>query len=423
MLEGKVDSPKAYVGQQLDYTLRLYFPPLSDGALGDPAADGAEVRRVGQDANYETVRGGRRLNVLERHYAIFPQHAGPLDIQAPTFQGAVVDPGDAGSFFGAGSPVSASAERVRVDVRARPAGATEGAWIPARELKLSLEGMPADGKARVGQPLTLTMHLDAVGVPYEALPDLSLPAIEGAEVYPDKPVTGGSINGPWVTGRRQRAFAVVPSRSGTLHIPETTLHWWNVVADKAETAVVPAQDIQVAPGAVVAGASPRGGATPGVSEAPAVATAPAAATFPWRWLFVGALGLWLLTLVGWVLHARGRRAAPLAKPVTPAMPATRERPAREAFLASVGAGDPAAIERRLVAWARVVRPSILNTGALAKALRPGVQREAIGMLERARFAGAALDGDSLKQAFGKGFDWLPPTEGTPTAGLPPLYPR
>ena len=123
------------------------------------------------------------------------------------------------------------------------ASAPDAAWIPARELKLSLEGLPADGKGRVGQPMTLTMRLDAVGMPFEALPALSLPKIDGAAVYPDKAVTGGGTSGAWVTGRRQQGFAVVPTRSGTLHIPETTLHWWNVVTDKAEVATLPARAI------------------------------------------------------------------------------------------------------------------------------------------------------------------------------------
>jgi hypothetical protein len=426
LLEGKAYPAHAYIGQQIDYTLRLYFAVnLADGQLGDPSAEGSEIRRVGQDANYQTTRGGRRFNVVERHYAIFPQHAGPLEIQPPTFQGTSVDPTDAGSFFGAGAPVSASAERLRVDVRARPADAVDGAWLPAREVRLALEGLPADGKARVGQPITLTMRLDAVGMPFEALPALSLPTIDGADVYPDKAVTGGGTSGPWITGRRQQGFAVVPTRAGTLHIPETTLHWWNVTTDKAEVATLPAHDIQVGPGTgALARPAPAGSAasSPAVATPDAVTSAAAVTTTtPWRWLFLGALGLWVVTLLAWLLYVR-RRRAPGAIKVASGEP-LRERPARDAFLAAASSGVPAAADRRLLAWAQVVRPSIRSTGALASALRPGPQTEAIAMLQRARFAGASLDGTALASAFGKGFDWLPAREGRNASGLPPLYPE
>ena len=325
VLEGKADPAQAYVGQQIDYTLRLMFAVnLADGQLGDPTADAAEVRRVGQDTNYQTVRNGRRFNVVERHYAIFPQHAGTLDIQPPAFQGTAVDAGDAGSFFGSGSPVNAVAERLHIDVKGRPASAADGAWIPARSLTLSLDGVPPDGKARVGQPMTLTMRLDAVGMPFEALPALSLPALDGADSYPDKAVTGGGVSGAWITGRRQQGFAVVPTRTGKLHIPETTLHWWNVVTDKAEVATLPARDIDVLPG--VGGATtpttPAAAAT-AATPAPAAASTAAGtpsstslmAGTPWRWLFAGALGLWLLTLLAWYVMSRRRRVPGAAAPV------------------------------------------------------------------------------------------------------------
>ncbi|WP_291784625.1 BatD family protein [Luteibacter sp.] len=429
VLEGKADPSQAYVGQQIDYTLRLYFAVnLADGQLGDPAVEGAEIRRVGQDANYQTTRGSRRFNVVERHYAIFPQHAGGLDIQPPTFQGTAVDPNDAGSFFGAGDPVNAVAEKVHVDVKGRPAGATDGAWIPARSLKLSIEGLPADGKATVGQPVTLTMHLDAVGMPFEALPALSLPTLDGADVYPDKPVTGGASSGPWITGRRQQSFAVVPTRAGTLHIPETTLHWWNVVTDKPEVATLPARDIVVAPGSGASAATPTAAAPQPAATTPTQeASAPASSsdtTAPgyWRWAFFAVAALWVLTLLAWWLR-RGRRQTTVKDATVVRVEPVREGPAREAFRKAVASGDALAMEQALVAWARTIRPSIRSVGTLSAALRDGAQREAIAALQKARFAGGELRGDVLGDAFAKGFDWLPPVGGGPDEPLPPLYPR
>jgi hypothetical protein len=426
VLEGKAEPNQAYVGQQIDYTLRLYFAVnLADGQLGDPSAEGAEVRRVGQDANYQSTRGGRRFNVIERHYAIFPQRAGSLEIQPPTFQGTAVDPTDAGSFFGAGAPVSAVADRLRVNVRERPSSAPDAAWIPARELKLTVEGMPADGKGRVGQPITLTMRLDAVGMPFEALPALSLPKIDGADVYPDKAVTGGGTSGPWVTGRRQQGFAVVPTRSGTLHIPETTLHWWNVITDKAEVATLPARDIEVAAGVGATSLPAAGGSAsrPAAgTSAPAAGLSSSMPSTPWRWLFLAAVVLWLVTVAAWLLLGRRRVAnAVTAAPPTSGAP-VRERSARDAFLSSTSA-DPATLDRLLLAWAQAVRPSLRSTGALSAALASEDQRTAIAMLERARFAGGAVDDKALKAAFARGLDWSVDPGGDSPSGLPPLYPR
>jgi len=425
VLEAKAEPTQAYVGQQIDYTLRLYFAVnLADGQLGDPSAEGAEVRRIGQDANYQNVRGGRRFNVIERHYAIFPQRAGSLEIQPPAFQGTAVDPTDAGSFFGAGAPVNAVAERLHVTVRERPSSsAPDAAWIPARELKLGLEGLPPDGRGRVGQPITLTMRLDAVGMPFEALPALSLPKIDGADVYPDKAVTGGGTSGSWVTGRRQQGFAVVPTRTGTLHIPETTLHWWNVVTDKAEVATVPAHDIEIAAGTGTAGpgtgASAAQASTPPSTPDAVAAPASAPSTTPWRWLFLAVLVLWAATVAAWLFFGRRRRTSAV---VTVSREPVREGPARAAFLSSTS-GDAATADRLLLAWAQTIRPSLRSTGALAEALASGDQRDAIAMLQRARFASGAVDGAALKTAFTRGFEWSGRPAGDGPSGLPPLYPR
>lgn len=431
VLEGKAEPAQAYIGQQIDYTLRLYFAVnLADGQLGDPSAEGAEIRRIGQDANYQTMRGGRRFNVVERHYAIFPQHAGTLDIQPPAFQGTAVDPTDANSFFGAGEPVSAVAERLHIDVRARPASAADGAWIPARELKLTLEGIPADGKARVGQPITLNMRLDATGMPFEALPALSLPKLDGADVYPDKAVTGGGSSGSWITGRRQQSFAVVPTRTGTLHIPETTLHWWNVVTDKAEVATLPAHDIQVAAGsgAPAVAAPPAAGATaslptPSTSAATVTSRPPVSGGVPWRWLFIGVVVLWLLTLAAWFAVSRRRKAPKPPAAVAKTSAVTRERPAHEHFLKVAQGDDVIATEQALLQWARIVRPSIRSAGMLSSALREGPQSDAIAALQRARFAGGQSPGPVLRDAFARGFDWVPSTPADSDDALPPLYPR
>jgi hypothetical protein len=146
-------------------------------------------------------------------------------------------------------------------------------------------------------------------------------------------------------------------------------------------------------------------------------TSPLAST-PWRWLFAAAVVLWLVTVAAWVFL--GRRRAGAAVVPAPREPA-RERPARDAFLSSTSA-DPATMDRLLLAWAQTVRPSLRSTGALSAALGSEEQRTAIAMLQRARFAGGAVDGAALKAAFTRGLAWSVAAGGDDPSGLPPLYP-
>ena len=113
-------------------------------------------------------------------------------------------------------------------------------------MTLAAEGLNPGATARVGEPLTLTLRLKAVGLGFEQLPELNLPKIDGADIYPDKATTQNRDAGDVVTGERERKFAIVPNRSGPLTIPSIGIGWWDVVHDRAETASVPDVTLDVA---------------------------------------------------------------------------------------------------------------------------------------------------------------------------------
>jgi len=420
-MEAQVEPAQAYVGQQLSYVVRLYYAvDLTGGSLDMPPVSGAQVSRVGDDLNYLAERGGRRYHVLERRFALIPQRAGTLAIPAPPFQGEMVDPRDPDSFFGSTTPVTASAPTVSVQVRAAPANADQSAWLPARALALTLKGWPADGtRVRVGQPINLTMSLQATGLPFEALPALSLPAIDGATVYPDKPDTGTDNDGHWLVGHRTQAFAVVPTRAGTLTLPATTLTWWNVETDRREVATLPARRITVlgADGAAPAPLAPAGAASTGAPPPATVPGAPEGVASWWRVAALGSLGLWLASLLAWWWRRR-RIAAP-----APAAKRDTARSLRLAFLAAARGDDASVQERSLLAWARAERPALRHLGDLSSALADPAQRAAIARLQQRRYAGATTaGGDALAAAFKRGFAWRDADATADPAELPPLYP-
>ncbi|QNK03813.1 protein BatD [Dyella telluris] len=426
-LEATVDPASAYVGQQMTYTVRLFFATdLTSGALEDPQVTGIDFRRLGDEVNYQAERGGRRYNVIERRYAAIPQREGHLKIPSVAFQGEAVNMANSDAFFGNGTPVTAASPAVDIDVRAAPAQASRAAWLPARALSLTMDGGPAHGDLHVGEPLNLVMSLQATGLPYEALPSLSLPSLDGATVYPDKPVNGTRVEGPWLVGRRQQSFAVVPHRAGTLTIPETTLTWWNVAENHAETARIPAQTLTVLPAA----GTPASSSSAPQSSVAAPATTPgevpvtAVRQIPWRLLALISLGLWVISVVGWLVwrrRPRGPRSAPGVSPDATNGSASR---LQAAFLAEAKGNDTGRQASALLAWARAERPALQNLGELAQALSAGPQREAIDALQRKRYAGVEETGlgDRLAQAFKQGFAWQPAAEAGDGSPLPPLYP-
>jgi hypothetical protein len=420
-VEATADPASAYVGQQVLVSVRLFYAgALAQGQLDAPQANGADVQKLGDDLHYQAERNGRMYNVVERRYTLFAHKPGKLVLPAIGFRGQMQDNGF-GGFFGGGRSVSAASPQVDLDIKPPPVDHGSGDWLPARKLELTLTGLPADGRVEVGKPLTLTLAERAEGLPFEALPELSLPSIDGAEVYPDKPTDATHDDGRWLQGSRERKFAIVPTRAGALQLPAITLEWWNTQTDQRETATVPAHTLQAM---AVAGAAiaPASAATSIIAPASAPVASPVAvksSAHGWRVLALALFSAWLATLVAWTWSARRARAVPAAQP----SPRLDDAASRRAFR---DAADAAALSHHLLAWARSERPGLRNLGELAAALDDDAQRAAIAELERQRYGTDAttVDPAAIKAAFRKGFAWrADPGRPAEKGALPPLYPR
>lgn len=430
-----------YVGEQIDFDVRFFYTStVGSGSLNLPHGDDIDVRALGKGTRYQVERGGRIYRVLEKHYAVTPRQAGSLTLSPVTFYGTMATPGQFGGFFGNGRTVTARSDSIHLDVRARPAAAGKGAWLPARKLTLQLEGLPADGQVDVGQSLTLTLTEKAVGLPFESLPKLQLPPIKGVDVYPDQPHDQTDDNGHWLEGTRTRKFALVPQQAGTLTIPAITLAWWNVKTDHKEVARIPAHELHVLattgqtaaniPPAVAASAATPMAASAGSVATPADVQVSAASSSPsdnqaLAWL---ALGLWLVAVLaaGGYAWRRHRRAAPAPSLAPGRIKNPNGRQTRQAFMRAAREGDVAAQCDSLLAWARSERPALHHLGELAAALQPGAQVDVIANLQRARYAAdvEGPDADTLVAAFDKGFAWRgTPSAPAPGSVLPPLYPQ
>ena len=406
-----------YVQQEVRLSVKLFYAlNLTDGNLDDPKVEGLVVRKLGQDSNYTAEVDHRRYRVVERHYAISAEKSGALEIPAIAFRGHAFGPGDLNSFFSRGQGISAQSEPITLDVRARPAESGSDVWLPAQSLTLSAEGVDANSSVHAGEPLTLTLRLKAQGLGFEQLPELKLPKIDGADIYPDKEATQNRDDSTWQYGTRERKFAIVPSRAGTLQIPQISIAWWDTAHDRAAISEVPALSVPVAPAQGTAAPDPARPVAPAPSSAAPANAAPALAPITatsdlelrqWRQIAFAAIALWLVTAVAaiiWLLARRRTRARVSAPQDRQSTPST----GGQEFRAACTRGDLPAAARALLAWARRERPALRNLGELARAVTDANQSALLGELERALYAGGSAAADAslttrLSQAFRSGF--------------------
>jgi hypothetical protein len=425
------------VQQQVALTVKLYFAVnLIDGNLDDPQIPDAVVRKLGKDSHYRAQVGGRSYNVVERHYALTADNSGALTIPAIVFRGHAADGNAGGFFFNQGRAIGAQSPTIELNVRPRPANSGTDAWLPARSMSLVATGIDATTRATAGEPLTLDLRLEAQGLGFEQLPKLVLPKIAGADVYPDKPVTQDKNDDQWLYGVRERKFAIVPNRPGTLELPPISIQWWDTAHDRAQTTTVPALQLQVLPAAASASsgmATVPVGVTGSASASNLVPPLPNTGSgnvvsapgelATWRTLAFVSMALWVLTLIAWIAWLVGqRRAAARAIPA----PAPDSTSAKRAFADACARQDWTMASRSLLRWARQTLPQVRNLGELAQRVGDPAQRAAIEKLERIRF-GQAVEprlGAELTASFRRGPLWVQGDGASPrNTVLPELYPK
>jgi hypothetical protein len=452
----------SYVQQQLNYTLQLYYrEPLMNGSFEGPEINNALVERLGEDVRYTTRVNGVEYQVVERRYALFPEESGELVIPAVVFDGylrtgsgrrmgvpglnSMLDEFMSGMpFGGTGKRIRVRSEAQTVQIKPRPRDYSGNSWLPAAEL--SLHDSWADGppEFHVGEPVTRTLTLEAKGLEGSQLPPLGFPDVTGMRLYPEQPVQENHSDGKWVYGSSSQSVAYVPSASGKLSIPEIRVDWWDTGTRQQRTAVLPAWEINVLPGA--AGASPPApAAAPVAPPAPANPAAPVTAvttsTAPaengwrglllqyWPWLAgvvlltAGVLGILRLT----VRSRRRAEASAVHAADTEVMAGNKQQ--RQAALADLQAAcsgnQPQTAARALLQLAEIAWPTEPPRSLEALARRLPAAAGLLRALERVLYSAGETpwDGAALWECFRNG---LPAEQATGVAtepGLAPLYPN
>ena len=424
-IEVNTKPAQVYVQAQLLYTVRLYYDaPLRQGTLSTPKLDNAVVQKLGDDTNFETQRGGRHYQVIERRYAIFPQNSGDLEIPAVVFDGAVDAPstqtGDPffDSFNRATRRVHLRSRKLTIQVAKQPADYHGVNWLPAQDIQLDQKWSPAQPQFRVGEPVTRTLTIRAKGLSASQLPDLVIPDQSGLKLYPDQPQTSSTPSGDTLVSTREQKIAMIPTQAGEVKLPAIELNWWDTQTQQERTAMLPAQTIHVLPGAAgVTNTTPSAPAQPSTAAAPtqpepastatsaksvAVAGATLTRQLPRLWIALTAFFAlaWLITLLLWWRYKRPRPAPAGLRAVADD---TSEQAEVKHIRQACAQNDAQRVKQALLAWARLrwfANPP-LSLGALAARVDDASLANEIAGLDKCLYQGETPDwqANQLLQSF------------------------
>lgn len=409
-LEVSAQPQTAYVQQQIIYTVRLYSAANlgNQNSLSDPAFPGmdAEVKRLGDDRSFQSLRKGVGYTVIERRYAVYPQKAGQFNSSAVQFDGDIIDSNQGGMF----DPFNQSSHHKRISSKTlaftiKPAPAS----LPANKLELSEQWSVNPPVFTAGEPLTRTLTIAAQGLTASQLPALDAQPVEGLKHYPDQPVLQDNQDDNGITGVRTQKIAILPERAGHYTLPEIEVKWWNVKTDQPEVARLPARNITVLPAVSSTAPAPNPNPNPNPNPIPSPEiSAPLAAghaqstinttRWPWLSLFLG-LG-WLATLILWWRQTHALKARPVndEAPVKDKSVRQLENTLQQSCLNN----DALQAKLSLLAWARLHWPQHppSSLSAMSTLCQPELAL-ALGELDKALYgpAGSNWQGESLWQLF------------------------
>ncbi len=345
-------TPKTpYVQSQVIYRIKIFYAlALQSGSLSELKVKDAVVKRLGNDTTYETTRQGKTYKVIERRYAIFPQQSGKLIINPQVFTGQIIDnhainsSGFGGMFGNNIKAIRDVVPATHLMVKPIPkAGKKANNWLPATKLSLK-EHWSADPKTfQVGIPITRTISIDAQGVTGAQLPQLSPKKLKHANVYSDQPIIKTVDAGSALVGLRQEKIAIVPTKSGKLHIPPIVVQWWNTKTHRLEQARLPGKTYHVSKGQA-----------PQITPQSAMAVSGTSTHEALFWPGLTALFclLWLGTMGSWFFYANRKKPSTLA----PDEPPTAQKVSRRDIRQACEVGDARGAKTAILQWARQTFP-------------------------------------------------------------------
>ena len=425
------ESEPYYVLSQVSLMVRIFYQTnLTEAAIAPPAPLQAAVRLL-DEVPYQADRNGERYRVLERRYAIFPERSGTLTIPPMQLSGRLIERTSDRLWQPTvrGRRVHVESEEVTLEISPRPASYTGDFWLPARSISLAQQ-ISDNEKLHVGEPVTRTVIMDAVGLEENMLEEPVWPEVPATRVYPDQPQGISRDDGEWVLGHKEFRYAVVPEKPGEMVLPEIRLDWWDTVNDQQRTAVLPEHRVMVLPSEISQSSSNLPSTTGILSEAFSDASAgnmglPRSGQLVlWKSVAGVFALLWLLTLYFYF------RRGPLANSVAVAgMPVVlAEKELVKQIQQACYIGDASSVRKDLAQWIRNFAPppmrgSMRDFGA---ACGDSKLQAAIGELDAYGFA----NGDAMEWSGGALWDafngWRNHSVGLKNAGVstkPDLYGR
>lgn len=264
-----IDNEVTYLQQQISYRVKIHLSrDIQRGQLSLPELEGAIIEQIGEDEDYQEIIDGVRYRIIERTYALIPQASGSFTITGPIFE-ADVPTNSRRSFanFGRTAKIARRAPDLLITVRPIP-DAYSHTWLPSELVEITEQWQGTTEPFVVGEPVTRTITLTALGLTQEQLPSIDLPYHPSFKVYPEQANLATVERNNRLIAQGVFNSAIIPEQAGDFILPEARIPWFNVKTRETEFAVLPARTVSVIDKATNVDALPQTRSDPVVQNNP-----------------------------------------------------------------------------------------------------------------------------------------------------------
>jgi len=279
-ITASLSSKKAYIGQQIIYTVSVYQRVnMANAQLGQPEFTGFTANKLDDQKSFDTVKNGQSFRVTQVMYLLTPLDPGTHTIGPATLACDLIRQdrrrSRLDSFFG-NDPFFSSQRRVHKTFRSNPLTLDILALPPQADTSQPFSGLigtfsiaAAMDKTTLatGESATLTIAVAGTGNIQDAgQPLFTAPA--DCKIYPDEPVTTSQVSTSGTRGQKTFAFALVPTKAGTLVLPPVVLNWFDPRTGTFETASTKPFELTITQGAVQPVPAPAPAGTQNTTASP-----------------------------------------------------------------------------------------------------------------------------------------------------------
>ena len=253
-----LSSNKAYVGEQLVYTFRVFHRIDAKNLNLSLPFDKTRFHKeeLGEPKSYNKIINGLQYHVQELSLALFPLKKGQYEIPTSIIELDLIhstqnrssrDPFS--QFFGRRTRAEHKVLRsqpLSIEVLPLPDGAPEGFENIIGQFNISAE--LGKNNLEVGDTTTLTLTVSGKG----NVRDISFeePALKGYfKIYPDKPEFHQTIRNNEIMGEKVFKFALVPLEAGSRTLPKFSLLFFDPGKAQYRVAQTPPIPLNIKPSA------------------------------------------------------------------------------------------------------------------------------------------------------------------------------